>query len=309
MNLNLFFKTAYERHRIYVLKKHGCPKPWTEDKIFQNYRFCCTFRHLDKTSQWINHKLIHPNYANPNLWRIIIIARFISRISTLKKVKVILENYHDFVDALKEIYNELRRMQAAGEPIFTTAFIVNSGLGGGQYVDKVSYLFILLKIMIRTYPNFDEELISTASLQSIYHKLMEFAGISEFMSYQYLCDFKYSNRYLNNTEDDNTWVVLGIGAKRGLRRLLYNNHKGGLINLNDCIYILQEWKKHVEKTIEDEYTNTYCDLMGYCKNEFNIIDEYKPFTDLKLHNVEHWLCEYDKYCRGGSKKRKYNGGG
>ena len=45
-----FCKLAEERQKIYIKKKAGEPKPWTEDKIFQSSRFCNVFREQDKTS-------------------------------------------------------------------------------------------------------------------------------------------------------------------------------------------------------------------------------------------------------------------
>ena len=84
-NLERFFQIAWERHRIYVLKELGIQKPWTKDPIFLDYYFCNVFRYLDKTSKWIIKNAIELNEDNPELWKTIIMCRYISRISTLQK--------------------------------------------------------------------------------------------------------------------------------------------------------------------------------------------------------------------------------
>jgi hypothetical protein len=39
-----------ERHNIYLRRKAGKPKPWTEDPILQRNYFCNVYRELDKTT-------------------------------------------------------------------------------------------------------------------------------------------------------------------------------------------------------------------------------------------------------------------
>jgi MoaA/NifB/PqqE/SkfB family radical SAM enzyme len=126
------------------------------------------------------------------------------------------------------------------------------------------------------------------------------------MAYQYICDFQYSIRYLNDRPDRYTWCSLGLGAKRGMRRILYGEPNKGAIELKNVYELLQMWKEHVSKTLKLEIKNTYINMTTNKKLE-DIEKDYMLFKDLKMCDVQHWLCEYDKYCRGGSKKRRYNG--
>ena len=164
MNIELFAKTAFERHRIYILKKYGVPKPWTTDKIFQNNFFCCTFRKLDKTTEWIIKNVIEPNEDNPDLWKSIIICRYISNINTLKE----LHERHLLINNNPRLYDYLRQMQKDKKKIFTGAFICNSGIGEGQFVDKVSYLFILLEKLNNTNMELNFILKSTRYSENIF---------------------------------------------------------------------------------------------------------------------------------------------
>ena len=47
-----FFYWINERHRIYLKKEAGEPKPWTEDPILQKYFFTNYDRQLDKVTKW-----------------------------------------------------------------------------------------------------------------------------------------------------------------------------------------------------------------------------------------------------------------
>jgi len=303
MNIELFVKTCFERHRIYLLKKYGCPKPWTEDKIFQNWAFCCSFRKLDKTSAWIIENIIKPNEDNPKLWKSIIVCRFLSRLEVLKE----LHEKDLLIDNFKELYYYLRQMQKDKRKIVTNAFICNSGIGEGEFIDKVSYLFLLLSRIKKAY-DFDELLRYRFTNEYTFDKLKEFPGIGNFMAYQYICDFNYSERYANH-KDEKTWTVLGLGAVRGINRLTGNKIRKKLpsgINSDILVQeIYKEWKVKICEYIYEEIKLTHDKIKEI--EYIEIERECEPFLNIKLCDVQHWLCEYDKYCRGGSKKRRYHG--
>ena len=272
--LEHFFQTAYERHTIYISKEKGDSKPWTKDTIYQNYYFCNVFRYLDKTSVWMVENIFNKNANEPNLWKHIFLSRYINKIETLKRMN----KYETF----KGKYDLLRSMQANKEKIFSSAFIVNSKGQGGTWQDKISYIFTLLK----HFENTDFDNIKT--IEDMFNTILPASGVGNFMAYQYTMDFTYT-RYLNNAIDQNTFTCLGLGAVRGIKRILTGSPDSKKVKdeLQIAIEILERWKIWV--------------LFH------GLSHEYRPFHELHLCDVEHWLCEYDKYCRGGSKKRRYNG--
>jgi len=307
--LDLFFETAWKRHKIYVLKEMGMKKPWTPDLILRSNYFCNVFRKLDKTSVRFIKQVIEPNEHRPDLWKTIMLFRYISRISTYD----VLEG-HEF--DFHWMYYKLRDMQKNKEKIFTNAFIVNSkGIGGG-WDDKVSYIFKLLKHIQDSYiqdkTSFDKLLQMIGSIKEAYGCFINLSGIGPFMAYQYCMDFAYSKRYLKNASDTYTWTSLGLGARRGMNRLLFGQAKSNkiLFDLRIAANIYEEWRNEIFHNLDKKIDETYAllKMTNHSFKRIEIANLYEPFNHLKMCEVEHWLCEFDKYCRGGSKKRKYDGG-
>jgi len=303
--LQLFFNTAWERHRIYVLKTLNMPKPWTKNLVFQQYCFCNVFRRIDKTTIELIDRVIDGRERNENLWKSIMLFRFISRISTYKELEG-----HEF--DYKWMYAKLRTMQKNKEKIFTNAFIVNSRSPTGGWTDKVSYIFKLLKYFDESYGGaFDISLRNFGSIKQTYEALLIAPGIGPFMAYQYCMDFAYSSRYLLHANDQCVWTSLGLGAKRGMNRLLYGQAKKTkiLFDINIAGFIYNSWMDEIYNHIDEEIDKTYAIVKQIYDSVTReaIAEHYKWFRHLLLCDVEHWLCEYDKYCRGGSKKRSYPG--
>lgn len=326
MELNKFFEIANERVRIYTLKEFNMPKPWTEDPIFLDSYFCNVFRQDDKVSKWIINNLLIPYANHPQLWASIIMCRMLSRMETLQ----ILKDENCLIGDYKKAYSILRGMQMCGTSIFTGAFIINSKTSNG-WTDKVTYLFNTL-----TYFNklrldgsfgkepdldnseltFDEYLFHENSMYNVWSLFKEAPGIADFMAYQYTCDMTYADRYLKNNIDDQHWTKLGLGAVRGMNRMLKGYATKDKIpnEISKVEKVLNAWKLWVEENIEKEIDKTYriiLDSKIYEEPDIpdydNVKQLYDGFFNLKMQDVQHQLCEYDKYCRGGSSKRKYNG--
>ncbi|KKN59474.1 hypothetical protein LCGC14_0541860 [marine sediment metagenome] len=297
-----FCELAFKRHQIYVLKKAGVPKPWTKDRILRFYRFCNVFRFLDKTSEWIIRNAIEPNEDNQELWKTIIMCRYISKIETLQKLK----DAKCLIGNQTEAYNILRKMQQNKEKIFTNAFIVNSKTDSYGWTDKVSYLFnLLFEIRKKMSTQPDTIIRCTNTMEKLYYLLIDLPGIGPFMAYQYTVDFTYSTRYLKKAWDKSTWTQLGLGAVRGMNRLLYGKASNDKIpnSIELTKELLVEWKRFVSS-----------DIRRWIKETQRMVENIKVdpffyyFQHLDLRDVQHQLCEFDKYERGGSKKRRYNGG-
>lgn len=341
MELNKFFEIANERIRIYTLKEFNMPKPWTKNPIFLDSYFCNVFRQDDKVSKWIINNLLLPYSNHHQLWASIIMCRMLSRMETLQ----ILKEQNCLIGDYKRAYTILRGMQKEGAPIFTGAFIINSAIGGGVWLDKVTYLFSTLTYFNKLrFPkehvtkeameggvnenwkpiNIHEWLSEQDSLYQVWTMFKEAPGIADFMAYQYTCDMTYST-YLEYNIDDQHWTKLGLGAVRGLNRMLKGYATKDKIpnEIRQVKNILYKWKTWVEENIEKEMKITFNLIIHNQEKEApisndvpdtfitfvreSVADCYKGFENLKMQDVQHWLCEYDKYCRGGSSKRKYNG--
>lgn len=131
-------------------------------------------------------------------------------------------------------------------------------------------------------------------LEALHSELVKFPHLGGFMAYEIVCDLRYT-KLLRNASDILTWSNLGPGAARGLQRLRGIPIKVPRTGMKDArpkppkdwLEIFQTLRMKVNETLPENV---------------------KLF---ELREIEHSLCEYDKYERilfgQGRSKRKYNG--
>lgn len=81
-----FFADARERHAIYLRRRAGRPKPWTNDPVLQNYKITNVFRELDRTTTWIRTHVRDPLYDNILALPAVALARWFNLIPTLETI-------------------------------------------------------------------------------------------------------------------------------------------------------------------------------------------------------------------------------
>jgi len=282
-NVDLFLKTAEERHLIYIRKRIlDSPKPWTEDEIFQRFFFCNLFRQYDKCSQWMIDNIIPKRR-----WDLIVLYRYISTHKTYRKLQDNID-----LNSLDEAERFLLEMKKEGETVFSSCFIRNphscEGVVGAHQVP-----FILIKEMKRNGWSSDGSMrdFLWTTLQELHRELMRYGSVGKFMAYEYACDMEYTDEF--HPTDKNEWCSLGPGAMKGLN-----------------ILVTGSAHRRYDKKIEKEYIQElYLALKDRIEREF-------PSETITMREVEHWLCEFCKYVKymgfvrsgGRVKFRKYEGG-
>jgi hypothetical protein len=112
-------------------------------------------------------------------------------------------------------------------------------------------------------------------------------GISSFLAYEIVTDMRHT-RYLNHAPDIMSWANAGPGAVRGLNRIQENP---------------------IEKKINPCQANK--DMQYLLSQSRQCLSE--DFPPMEMRDIEHSLCEFDKYQRVGTDKsflrQKYNGRG
>src|SRR5688500_1105681 len=109
------------------------------------------------------------------------------------------------------------------------------------------------------------------------------------MAHEIVCDLRYTS-ILDNASDKLLWSNPGPGAIRGLMRVLGSEIK----NKSNATSppVPKDWEMQTRK------------LLALLQQRF---PEMPPF---EMREVEHSLCEYDKYFRllfgAGKSKRTYN---
>jgi len=305
-----FFESAYERQKIYIRKDvlHKS-RPWTDNITFQSFFFCNVFRTLDKTTIWIKDHIIDVYENEPDLWKRIVMARHLSRVSTLN----VLERANAFGDQ-KLLTRILESMWRNGEPIHTGAFVINPS-SGDENLNKYQLPEYVVRTLEREWgANLGELIHKTNSLETAHQMMMVCPGTGGFMAYEYVTDFSYTNTLLGNAMDTYTWSNPGPGARRGMRRIINGNAIEPVYREEEMYKtfskeLLSDWKAYVEKTLmsvidefmKDERVKEDYDLEAKVRSAFHMFD------CITMREVEHWLCEFDKYERGGSSKRRYMG--
>lgn len=265
----LFIYWIKERESIRVKKEQCLPKPWTDDPIFQTYKFCNVEREKDTVSIWIKENWIDRYKEHPNLWFAMVVARLFNWPTTLSIVRFPMFTARFTFEVWKEDARFiLKNNREHGSKIFTGAYLVSTN---GVKMDKIDYILdhVLTPIWEKgRAPNKDE------SLEHYWNFLRQFDGLGSFMAGQVVADLKYSP-LLENAPDWLTWAPLGPGSIRGL-----NRYHG----------------RPVEKALRQD--------QGLCEiREQQKLIEHELGWLLPAHNIQNCNCEFYKYT-----KIKYNGG-
>jgi hypothetical protein len=259
------------RHAIYLARAAGKPQAeWTADPIFRKYRFCNVYRELDTVTQWVREHIRKPYAEHPNLWFMLALARQINLPETLQELM------NGGAWPVRTWDPGLARdimlaRQARGEKLYTSAYMLNAhGRGPKDPADKAFFTCFL--VLQQAWD--DRRKIAAAfagpSMQAAWASLLPHHGWGGFTAYEVVCDARYT-RYGARWRDINRWAHAGPGAVRGLNRL----HGRPLKTPLKQIQALEE--------------------MQALMISMNANWEHKPV--LELREIEHSLCEYDKYQR------------
>jgi hypothetical protein len=269
-----FFDWVKNRHTIYLKKEMGLPKPWTKDPIFLDYKFCNPFRENDKTTKWFRDNVRDILSMKSDVLMATIIFRWFNYIPTgeILRDNDLLINWNT-VDAIDVLKDENKWV--------TGAYIIKTP-------DEMNKLEGICRCIDQIWPHRNllaKEIHVNKSLEWAWERLMEYPYLGPFMSYEVVTDLRHTY-LLEDAKDIMYWANPGPGAKRGLNRI-----RGRCIDFDsgDHNFIIE---MH--------------DLLS-------VSDKYLPseFPQLEMRDIEHSLCEFDKYERirlgQGRMKNKYNG--
>jgi len=274
-NLDRLTEFIVARHKIYLKRQAGESKPWTNNPIFLNYRFCNVYRELDKVTIWIRKNWREPHDGDQHLWFAMAVARYINLPSTLEELRFPIpwkpERLRQVADA--------RRF--AGLKIFNGAYIISTQ---GAAIDKVTYL---IGMFDKLWAN-REQLYPRKgwTLRRFADGLLSQDGFAGFMTGQVVADVKYA-KPLCDAEDWHTFAVSGPGSRRGLNRVLGR----------EVDKPWKEWEWYQELLVLRRHVNRALP---------------KTMDELHAQDLQNCLCELDKYLRAkqgeGKPKQKYRGG-
>lgn len=273
-----FFKYSRERHNIYLLRRDGHPAPWTEDKTLQTTGFTNIYRELDRVTIWFRDNIRNPLRDHPFVVPATLIFRWFNRITTGEVIAPMLrEGRWDGAEA-----EALLRAALPKGPWVTGSYMVHSPYG----MDKLKGMIQYSDHMMHWWDNggkllFNQgELINRPTMEQA-HKLLQYLdGISGFTGYEVVTDLRWTDAI--NPRDRNSWAHAGPGATRGGSRVAY----GGPDRLSQSSKLDQAFLRSLMG-----------DLLKMSRDGYWWPQDHEDWPRWELREVEHTLCEYDKYRR------------
>ena len=272
--LDRLLKFVLERESIRIRRANGEPKPWTQDPILQQYRFCNVRREEDAVTQWIAKHWRTPHRDNQDLWFAMVVARYINLPDTLAQIKfpVPWDRRH-FLEIM-------RTRKEHGLKSFNPAYMISTA---GQEIYKEVYLANTFSDLWRSRHILRPR---TGDTLNSYHTVLGARdGLGSFMTAQVIADLKYVEP-LSSAADWFTFAASGPGSRRGLNRALDRE-------VNES-WVENDWRE--ELALMQEWLNK----------------QLKWDEPLHAQDVQNCLCEFDKMerarLRQGRPKQKFAGG-
>ena len=196
-----------EREAIRVLKESHVRKPWSDDPIFQSFKFCNVRREDDRVTKWMKASWRHERYwDDPNFVPAIILARTINWPGTLEALGFPHTwNPHLYLDIMD-------KLQASGNKVYTGAYMITAGPTG---VRKNEWVLMNANSYFKNPPVIPKE-----SIQKSWENIInaKYPCVGPFIAGQVIADLKQT-KILAGADDWWTWAAVGPGSARGLNRL------------------------------------------------------------------------------------------
>jgi len=274
--LKAFSAFVHERHRIYVCRAAGVQKPWTKDPVLRDFRFTNVYRELDTVTAWVRENWREPNADHPDLWFAMAVARLINWPDTLAEMGF--PGTWNAKAASKFMLVASERAERK-EKVFTSAYIINQAVTGGDGMKKADYLARVVFTDLWERREFIRP--RTGDMLAEFHeRLMTAYGMGSFLAAQVVADTKHCLP-LKDAPDWHTWAASGPGSRRGLNILLGLDPK---TPMRESL-----WRSTVQ-AVRDDFNLHYRDVLVLG-------------SPLDAQDFQNCLCEYSKYTRGYSRQR------
>lgn len=263
-----------ERESIRIKKVAGHPAPWSNDPIFQTYRFCNVCRSDDRVSQWLIKHVLKEEFIQADFHNFLMFSAFCRWVNWPPTIEGILNAklypttaYSGQKLDWTAIGGFVDGYHALGKKAWTGAYMVRAkpgdNRGKGRFVAEDVIQKSLDVMSVRA------ALVSNQR-QQVWMALQNCLNWGSFMAGQVVADWGYTS-LLKQAKDTYTWAPIGPGSKRGFNRLL-----GRPLN---------------QRVVEEEWN----DQLRLWRDQ--IVAANSALVDMTLHDVQNCLCELDKYLR------------
>lgn len=283
MRVKQLFEFIVERELVRAKKERGDPRPWTQDPILQQYRFCNVYREYDPVTKWIAANWRDPYADWEDVWFAMVIARFLNLPGSLEALDL---EKHVLQWDPKSFKKIMRLRRSAGERLFNSAYMIRCDCQDKTGHIKTDYLadrvFTPLwkdRQVIRPRPG--------DKLKDFYARLRNYRDMGPFMTGQVLADCKFTE-VLQKAEDWWVWAAPGPGSKKGLNWVVERDAK-------------TPWK-------DEDWVHQLTVL----QTKIDPLIREAQLPRLSAQDLQNCLCEVWKWARlrynlGGRPKQRYPG--
>lgn len=275
MRVQELFKFIEERHAIFERRTKGLPKPWTQDRILQQYRFCNVYRELDTQTLWFAENWRQPYRKDPDLWFASLLFRFVNWNETAEEIGYPVPFSRGRFERVLKLRGE------AGKKVYSGAYMINT-----HGVKEAKYKY-LGNSLAKIWANREEIRYRKGETLDEFHKrLMGCFDVGSFLAAQVIADCKYVGE-MRKAKDWYTFAASGPGSRRGFNRVC--------VDPKDLPWDETEWRAN----------------LALLHLEIEPLVEAAQMRPLDAQDLQNCLCEFDKYERvrlgEGRPKSRYKG--
>lgn len=276
-DIDLFWKFIYERQKVwhnrFILKQDP---PWTHDKILQEFKFTNIFRALDKGTLYYLDKIMARKDEYPR--KIIFLNTMMYRL---------INNQYTWDECIgfQESFNKtkflkpLMERQASGKSIFTTAHMLPTYQEWRENDNENTKIQWIANLFQHLWDNVDsiwgdiERVEAPERMEEAWDIIFAIKGYGAFLAYEVASDLPYAgfSKY-----DADFWANTGPGCQRGLMWIF-----GDDIKERDGL----DYIKRLRNEQADHFRRLGLDFAAITYNN----------QHLSMRDVEHSLCEYQKW--------------
>lgn len=270
----LYWQFAAKRQEAFVKRINNEPRPWSDDPILNDYKFCNVFRAADRVSQYMIKDVCYKEDGRATKAdRIFQITAFrtFSNINTWESVKKYLGHAPYIDDLVTGAFRDaLDAAKVQNGTIYTGAFILCASDAYKKPSKHWNHVALFRDMFVDH--RLADHIVAARSLREVFDLLHAFPLMGDFMSYQTAIDLNYSE-FVNYSE--NEFTVAGPGALRGIKKcFLYT----GSYTPSEIIMWMVDHQ-------EEEFSRLGLKFDGLWGRKLHAID------------CQGLFCETDKYCR------------
>lgn len=261
--LDLLAYWIHERERVRRARESGAPRPWTADRLLDEWRWCNVRRMDDRVSRELFERwYMRQGHGMVDL-RQALLARLINWPATLDELAQITPSLRGAREIVKA---RAEARDTNGKPknkVFTGAYVIPGEPGR----NKVDTVFDLIERVMAA------SQVLQPSMRATWLELMKFDGLGSFLAGQVVADLAHLAPG-GDWPDADSWAPIGPGSARGLNRLR-GIPKDKPVTQADFERLLPALIAELRPRIDDIWID----------------------RRLQAMDIQNCLCEFDKYRR------------